>query len=108
MADRSRDPTIGCFAASNLSGRYGAGGSLRADGSEGDELQAEDRKDNLFHCSPVQQRSLRQADAPLQVSKPGIGAERHESLIYLDELHVWVAQFDGLIEPLEGFILQPK
>ncbi len=49
-----------------------------------DELQAEDRKDNLFRCSPVQQRSPRQADAPQQVSKPGVGAERHESLIYLD------------------------
>src|SRR5712664_4146486 len=88
--------------------RYGAGGSLRTDGSEGDELQAEDGKDNLFHCSPVQQRSVRQADAPQQVSKPGVGAERHESLVYLDELHVEAAQFDGLIEPLEGFVVQPK
>src|SRR6266404_8021807 len=73
-----------------------------------DELQAEDRKDNLFRRSPIQQSSLRQPDAPQQVSKLGVGAERHESLIYLDELHVGVAQFDGLIEPLEGFILQPK
>src|SRR5438445_5728152 len=64
--------------------------------------------DNLLHCSPVQQRSIRQADAPQQVSKPGVGAERHESLIDLNELHVGFAQFDGLTEPLEGVILQPK
>src|SRR6266849_10350559 len=90
--------------------RYGLAGRLRVHRCEceSDDLRSEVYEENLFHCSPVQQRSLRQADAPQQVPKPGVGAERHESLIYVNELHVGVAQFDGLIEPLEGFILQPK